>query len=69
MKYLIIILLFSSCYDGEINGRKYKIKENCTKSHTEIYFIPIINGTTITQTIQPRVVCDEYRIDTIWKNQ
>jgi len=68
MKYLLIIVLFASCWDGEINGRKYKLHTPCIKSHTEMY----IENTYINKQLytQPRFreICDCYgETDTIWK--
>jgi hypothetical protein len=70
MKYLLIIFLFTSCWDGEVNGRKYRLNTPCIKSHTVIYTTPIIIGKSVMATTQTKQVCDEYgKTDTIWQNK
>ena len=63
-------MLFASCWDGEINGRKYKLITPCIKSHTETHMRPVIIGKSIMQISQTDEVCDCYgKTDTIWKNK
>lgn len=70
MKKLIIILLFSSCWDGEVNGVKYRLKKNCAKGHQESYVTQMIAGKTSMPVVRTRFVCDCYgETDTIWQNK
>jgi hypothetical protein len=70
VKKLFIILLFASCWDGEINGRKYRLETPCIKSHTETYLQPMHIGKTTTLQLRTKEVCDEYgKTDTIWQKQ
>lgn len=70
MKYILVIILFSSCWDGEINGVKYKLHKPCIEEHTEMYIENIyINNQLYPQT-KFRTVCDCYgETDTIWQNK
>jgi hypothetical protein len=69
MKYILILFLFTSCWDGEINGKKYKLHTPCIESHIEIYIEnTYINNQLYTQH-RFREICDCYgKTDTIWKN-
>lgn len=69
MKKLLILLLFSSCWDGEINGRKYRLKTPCIKDHVELRPMAMMVGKAVTTTLHPVVICDCYgATDTIWKD-
>ena len=70
MKYILIIFLFCSCWDGEINGVKYKLRTPCIESHTEMYIDNIYINNQIHQQPRFRTVCDCYgKTDTIWQNK
>lgn len=70
MKKLCIILLFASCWDGEVNGRKYRLDTPCIKSHTIL--IPEVRriGNTNHVITTPKRICDVYgKTDTIWQKK
>jgi hypothetical protein len=68
MKRLFIILLFASCWDGEINGRKYKLETPCIESHIETHTILMSNGKYMYPVATTSTVCDCYgATDTIWQ--
>lgn len=63
-------MLFASCWDGEINGRKYKLRTPCIKSHTETHLHPTLIGKSVMVIQRTDEVCDCYgKTDTIWKNK
>jgi hypothetical protein len=64
----ILLGLFTSCYDGEINGRKYYLKKTCIKSHIENVTIPHVGEVWI-QMPTDYEVCDKYKTDTIWETK
>lgn len=65
----IMIFLLTSCYDGEINGRKYKLKWNCVKSHVAHGLRPVSTGKVMTVIPYTRTVCDSGYYDTIFQLQ
>lgn len=65
---LLIVLLLISCdsWDGEVNGRRYKLVQDCLSSHDETQLLYINNQVTVIT----HTVCDEYGpIDTVWESK
>ena len=70
MKYIIIILFFTSCWNGKINGRKYKTNTPCIKSHTEMYIENMYIDNQLYTQPRFRNICDCYgKTDTIWEQK
>ena len=65
---LITICLFTSCYDGEINGRKYQLEWNCVKTHLANGVRMMPCGKMMILTPYTYSVCDTVYYDTIWLN-
>lgn len=68
MKYLIIfIIILSSCWDGEKNGKRFCLEFNCVKSHMAhgIRFIPC--GKAMIAQPYTYFICDGGYYDTIWE--
>jgi hypothetical protein len=64
---LSIILLFTSCWDGEINGKRYKIKWVCTSSHPVMYTTLQSVGKATIPVQHVIYECDEGYYDTIFE--
>lgn len=64
---IILCVLFTSCYDGEVNGRRYDLKKTCIKSHIEqgTRLQPV--GKAWAYMSYSEEVCDKYKTDTIWE--
>lgn len=59
-------LLLSSCYNGKVKGRKFKLEQKCITSHLEaVTDIMAINGKLL-PVVRLVNVCDSVKIDTIW---
>lgn len=63
----ILLGLLTSCYDGEVNGRKFYLKKTCIKSHIEEVTRPQLAGKVWLQVHYSNEVCDKYKTDTIWE--
>ena len=63
----ILLGLLTSCYDGEVNGRKFYLKKTCIKSHIENGTRPQLLGKVWVQMPTDYEVCDKYKTDTIWE--
>jgi hypothetical protein len=69
MRILVLICLFTSCYDGEINGRKYQLEWNCVESHL-LYGTRIVPcGKIMISQPYTYSICDTGYYDTIWIKQ
>lgn len=64
---IILIGLFTSCYDGELNGKRYNLKRTCIESHSEHGMRLVLIGKMWTSLPYSMEVCDKYRMDTIWE--
>jgi hypothetical protein len=72
MRILIISLLcisLSSCnkWDGEINGKKYRLDYICTHSHIVTTTGVSFFGNQMSTGVYLTNVCDAYRLDTVWQ--
>jgi hypothetical protein len=71
-KILMIVLgliIFSSCENRNQlpNGDVYTLEEVCIHSHSEFRNMDGNGNGIITNTSYLVTVCDEYRVDTVWK--
>ena len=65
----ILLGLLTSCYDGEVNGRKFYLKKTCIKSHIEKVTRPQLAGKVWLPVHYSNEVCDKYKTDTIWESK
>lgn len=66
---IILLGLFTSCYDGVVNGRRYKLKKTCIKSHIEKGTRLQLVGKVWLQVPSSDEICDKYKTDTIWETK
>lgn len=65
---IFLCIIFTSCYDGQVNGRKYCLQKTCIKSHNVTGMRLVLIGKLWTNLPYQHIVCDKYKIDTIWIN-
>jgi hypothetical protein len=65
----ILLGLFTSCYDGVVNGRRYKLKNTCVKSHIERGTRLTLVGKLWLQVPSSDEICEKYKTDTIWETK
>lgn len=62
---VLLLILFSSCWETLPDGRKYMLLKHCVKSHeeTSIKYNPALEAPELST----ETICDSGYYDTIWK--
>lgn len=67
MRIAVLILLISSCWDGKVNGKKYKLEWHCTQSHLNYSIRLVPCGKMVVTQPYTYNVCDKGYYDTFWE--
>jgi hypothetical protein len=65
--FAMAVVFIYSCWDGEKNGRRYRLQDTCLRGHSQMFMTTVLIGKNFVPQWHYVYICDSSRIDTVWE--